>query len=361
MRFGIAVYVNEDFPLNRNLEYVNTAKEFGIDRVFTSMHLPEVDYDQKLSEIIELISDIKKSAMKLTIDISPVTLSVVRASVDNLQFFAGLHIDCLRLDYGFRSAEIVAMANNQFGIGLELNASTIGREQIEEMIHSGVPLKRLRMGHNFYPHPFTGLSSDFFIRKTTMLKEYGIPVAAFIPSQSGKRGPLYEGLPTLEQHRYLKPSIAARHLTYLRLVDEVYFGDAYAVPEELREVASLDDSILEIGIKLAEGTTEDEKDIIFAGIHTNRTDASEYIIRSEESRGYARIGKAIAARNCLTRGKYMVTIDNIGFKRYSGELQICMSDLPPDHRVNVVGHISADEHILADLIKPGVKFRFKEA
>ncbi|NLU10393.1 MAG: DUF871 domain-containing protein [Tepidanaerobacter acetatoxydans] len=37
-----------------------------------------------------------------------------------------------------------------------------------------------------------------------------------------------------------------------------------------------------------------------------------------------------------------------------------LKDLPADERVNVVGEIPKDEHILAAEIKPGKKFRFRK-
>lgn len=359
MGFGISVYSTEDFKLKDNMEYIKNAERCGIKMVFTSMHLPEVDYTGKLLEINRLMKCIKSLGMKLTVDISPAALKVLDASFDNLKPFHDLGIDCLRLDYGFTPKQTAAMSNNEYGISIELNASTITKEQIEEMIGLKVNMENVRTCHNFYPRPYTGLSWKFFIQKSIMIKSYGLKLGAFIPSRSGRRGPIFEGLPTIEEHRGKTSYTAARHLAYSGMVDDIYFGDAYASLDELKNVASIDCSIIEIGIELVKGVTDYEKAIIFSGIHTNRPDASEYIIRSEESRGYAQIGKSITPHNCTDRRKYSVTIDNIGFKRYSGELQICMADLPRDDRVNVVGYIQGEEQTIADLIKPGTRFRFR--
>ncbi|WP_434577868.1 DUF871 domain-containing protein [Thermoanaerobacterium thermosaccharolyticum] len=359
MAFGISVYTFEDFPHQKNKEYIKTAKDNGTSMVFTSMHMPEVDYDKKMNEIEDLIYHIKLLNMKLTIDISPVTMNILNSSPNNLKQFHDLGIDCLRLDYGFTTDEIAEMTNNEFDIKIELNASTITKEQIDELISQKADLNKLRTCHNFYPKPYTGLSYEFFKEKTTMIKNYGLKVSAFIPSLKGRRGPIYEGLPTLEIHRNIKPDIAARHLIYSG-IDDVYFGDAYATVDEIKNVTSIDKDVIELKIDLVEDIMDYEKDIIFNHVHTNRPDSPEYIIRSEESRGYANIGKEIKAHNCVERKKYCVTIDNENFKRYSGELNICMVDLPKDERVNVVGYIPEEEHILADLIKPGTKFRFRK-
>lgn len=359
MAFGISVYTSENFLHQKNKEYIKTAKDFGISMVFTSMHMPEIDYDRKVNEIKDLIEYIKLLDIKLTIDISPVTMNILNSSPDNLKPFHNLGIDCLRLDYGFTTDEIVEMTNNEYGIKIELNASTITKEQIDELIVKKADIKNLSACHNFYPKPYTGLSYEVFREKTMMIKNYGLKVSAFIPSQKGRRGPIYEGLPTLEIHRNIKPDIAARHLIYSG-IDDVYFGDAYASFDEINDVTSIDNDVVELKIDLVEDITDYEKNIIFNYVHTNRPDSPEYIIRSEESRGYANIGKEIKAHNCIERKKYCVTIDNENFKRYSGELNICMVDLPKDERVNVVGYITQEEHILADLIKQGMKFRFRK-
>lgn len=335
------------------------AKDLGICSVFTSMHIPEIEYERKINEIKDLVEYIKLLDMKLTIDISPVTMNILGSSSNNLKSFYELGIDCLRLDYGFTIDEIAEMTKNKYGIKIELNASTITKQQINDLIYRNADLRNLSACHNFYPKPYTGLSYEFFREKTLMIKSYGLKVSAFIPSQKGKRGPIYEGLPTLEVHRNMKPDISARHLIYSG-IDDVYFGDAYASFDEISDVTSVDKDVIELKIDLVNDVTDCEKDLIFNCIHTNRIDSSEYIVRSEESRGYAKIGKEIKAHNCIDRKKYSVTIDNENFKRYSGELNICLIDLPKDERVNVVGHIVEEECILADLVKPGVKFRFRK-
>ena len=66
----------------------------------------------------------------------------------------------------------------------------------------------------------------------------------------------------------------------------------------------------------------------------------------------------ISAHNTIAREKYAVTIDNDGYLRYRGELNIVMESLPADPRVNVVGYIDNCEYLLENL-KPGTRFRFR--
>ena len=52
-------------------------------------------------------------------------------------------------------------------------------------------------------------------------------------------------------------------------------------------------------------------------------------------------------------------MDNEGYLRYMGELQICRRDLQEDIRVNVIGMVIEEELFLLDYIKDESKFRFK--
>ena len=55
---------------------------------------------------------------------------------------------------------------------------------------------------------------------------------------------------------------------------------------------------------------------------------------------------------------YMVTIDNVNYQRYKGELAIAIKEMENDGKVNVVGYILDSAHILVDLIKPSSKIKF---
>lgn len=360
MDYGISVYLTEDYDLQKNIDYIYLAGRYGMNSVFTSLHLPEVNYGEKLDEFFALAKAVRSREMNLTVDISPHAMKLLNASVDDLKPFSDSGASCIRVDYGFNIEEISAMTHNKFGIKIQINASTITPLQMESLKRAGADFSRMSSCHNFYPRPETGLSFKSFLEKTELLKSYKIPVYAFIPSKNGRRGPIYEGLPTVEIHRNLKPGIAARHLIYTRLIDGVYFGDAYAAESEIKEVMDIDPEIIDLSIELTPGISCEEKNIVFVPVHTNRLDTSDMVIRSEESRGYAKIGEKIKPRNTVERRAFSVTIDNEKYLRYSGELQIVLKDLPADGRVNVVGFIPEDEHILISQINPGTKFRFRK-
>ena len=55
--------------------------------------------------------------------------------------------------------------------------------------------------------------------------------------------------------------------------------------------------------------------------------------------------------------KYDLTIDNNGFLRYKGEINIVLKDLEKDERVNVIGHLNTTDFIISK-VKEGRKFTF---
>ena len=95
----------------------------------------------------------------------------------------------------------------------------------------GLKASQLLAWHNFYPRRETGLADLFFHSQNELFKRLGIPVCAYIPGDGEKRGPLFEGLPTLEQHREMDPFLSALELS-ITGVEDIYIGDP-EVSEEL--------------------------------------------------------------------------------------------------------------------------------
>ena len=60
--------------------------------------------------------------------------------------------------------------------------------------------------------------------------------------------------------------------------------------------------------------------------------------------------------NCVPRSRGTITMDNRNYGRYSGEIMMIRQDLPADHRVNVIGCIPENAHLLMDHIRRGQKF-----
>jgi hypothetical protein len=300
--------------------------------------MPEMDTDFE-KELTAVIDKANSLGLKTILDVS-------RPMMDRFRI---PDVYSLRLDYGFSLEEIETFYRmNRFFI--ELNASAVTREQLEYFAGRGLDFSRFRVSHNFYPKPYTGLSQEEIEKRNRMFHEFGMKVMVYIPSSSGKRPPIYQGLPTAEAHRNMGLEAMLSEMKYIG-ADEVVFGDSYASADELERAAEFDFSIVQIPILTVRDLTETEKQQIEA-IHQNRIDQPESMIRSS-----LRLHEGIIEpHHNETRHFGDVTVDNRNFLRYQGEVSVVLEDLPADNRVNVIGKALASEYLLKH-IKPGEKFK----
>ena len=170
-----------------------------------------------------------------------------------------------------------------------------------------------------------------------------------------KRSPIFEGLPTLEKHRFTDPYVSAKELFALG-TDNVIFGDSIPSGDEIKRVGNIDDTVLELRVVINDRSSL-EKQILFGAVHQNRPDSAEDVIRSTNSRVDMQSSDIIYPHDNIARSIGNITIDNSDYLRYSGELQICKKTLPLDNRVNVVGNIHSDDLILLDYIDDETKFK----
>lgn len=338
---GISVYTGMEHTLEDNLNYLQMANSYGIKTIFTSLHIPEAN-DRVYLDTKEILQRAKDLDMKVIADIS-------KGFINRFDLKA-YNIYALRLDFGF-TIEEVADFTKSYPFKIQINGSTITKGYLQELERMKANFNNIEVGHNYYPRRDTGISYQLLVERNKIFKDYGLEIMAFIPSRGGKRGPIYDGLPTLECHRDINPIVAAQHLL-LGDVDTVVLGDALPLESEIKELSRLDKGILTLPFK-AFSISEGEKQVL-EGIHTNRMDPGEYVIRSQEARNKKTL--PILKNNTTERKKYFITIDNEGYFRYEGELQIMRRDFHPDSRVNVVGDAS-EAALLIDLIKPGDSFK----
>ena len=338
---GASVYIGmKEYSYNANVEYLKLLKENGIEDVFISaLHVG--DSPKNLAELTKLINAGNKLGVKFTMDVDKKVLAKYKLPTN---------VYAYRLDYGFSAKEIKELMDNG-KYHVELNASITERELLEELKELGVDLTSIRVSHNFYPKPYTGLSQDSVLEKNKMYKEYGVRILAFVPSSSMRRGPVYEGLATVEDHRRSHLLANLSELAMLQ-VDDVCFGDAYASKEELAMAASFNKDMVCLPVGIYKGVTKLETGLV-ERIHENRFDQSEYFLRSS-----VRTKQAIKPFNTVERNVGNLTIDNAGFAIYQGEVSVVTKKMPKDERVNVVGKVLASDWLL-NHIKPGAKFELK--
>lgn len=353
----ISVFIGMQYSLEDNLKYISIAHENGFDGIFTSLHIPEANHLAIVSEFNAIIDLAIKLNMKITADISPRAFDYLNIKPDDIKSLHDMGIYCIRLDFGFGAEQIAQFSQNPYGLKIEINASTVTPEFLIELDEFEPNYSNMRGCHNYYPRRDTGISEESLLNKNKMLKKKGFEITAFIPSQSSKRGPIFEGLPTLEMHRYMKPVIAADHLFALGC-DNVCFGDSIPDILEIKEVGALKEKSIMFKVKI-DDASDVERTIIFSP-HKNRPDCPENIIRCEWSRLNLQKDIIILPRNNIIRTKGSITIDNNKYLRYMGELQICKINLSKDLRVNVLGKIEDDYMFLLKYIDDNKEYYFIE-
>ncbi len=307
---------------------------------FTSLHIAEEfgrDFPGKVQKLLKALKD---SGRKVIADISPRTLTALGYD-DLITFIFETGIDYLRFDFGFAPEEIIRASGY---CGVAINASTCDADFIRQLKGEVVAI------HNFYPRPETGLDIGYFRKKNAMFRELGVKIAAFMTGDGYLRGPLHEGLPTLEYHRRLKPYVQYEMLK--REVDFIIVADEglSQYQSELIEKSESD------GILRLPCTLDEKYSFLYDRKLTCRPDSPAWLCRVMESREYASAGEKVEAENCAERVFGSITIDNENYQRYSGEIQIMKINLPADSRVNVIGRIEPDYLPLLRYLERGAEF-----
>lgn len=359
MSKGISVYAGMNNSIEDNIKFIKVAKEYRFDSVFTSLHIPEANYERIISDFKDITHVCKNLNMKVTADISPRAFSFLGADMNNLKAICDLGVYCVRVDFGFSPEQIANFTRNPYGLKIEINASTVTDGFLKDLEKYNPDYNKLQACHNYYPRLNTGISIETFKKKNEMLRKHNMKIAAFIPSLVNKRGPIFEGLPTLEMHRFLQPQIAAKELFALG-VDSVIFGDSIPTEEEMKTVGSVSEDAIDLRIETF-SPSKVEESIIFNSCHKNRPDSAQDVIRSTDSRVTLKKEDIIDPHDNIERKAGFITIDNKNYLRYCGELQICKKSLPGDDRVNVVGKIIDEELFLINYIEDETRFRFKRA
>lgn len=331
---GISFYLND--PLAE--ERIAMAGKMGVKRAFTSLHIPEESGDLA-GRAMTLLQCAKDAGIEVYADVSLKTPG--HLGLDSLFALKSLGVSGLRLDDFFENELILKLAAE---FKLALNASILFEDDIRALLDGGLKADQLLAWHNFYPRVETGLSDWFFQKQNELFGKYGIPVSAYIPGDGEKRGPLFEGLPTLEEHRDMNPFVAALELAHFG-VEDIYIGDPEVSATLLKRLIDFHENN-HVAIRM-EGFQEGEFKL--------RPDFARDVLRLMDTRSV----DPIAPSNTTERIVGSITRDNDRYGRYRGEVQITLCDLPADDRVNVVGRVFEEDIVLLSYLKPGQRIKFK--
>lgn len=313
--------------------------------VFLSLHISEEFDDSYCRRAEELCRDLTKNGFRIIADVSVKTLQQFDCE-DLVSLAEKLGLWALRIDYGFSREEILALAAR---MPIVLNASTTTVEDARAIAAAG---KEVFAMHNFYPRPETGLDEDYLLETTRALQGAGLKVLSFIPGDSQLRGPLHEGLPTLEAHRKVLPSAAFVDLATRFGMDEIFVADpGISLREQERIARFCCDGVICVPARLHNGWEH-----LYDRVFTCRVDSPKALVRFQESRIYSCQGTTVEPGNCEARSRGCITVDNARYGRYSGEIMMARQDFPADPRVNVIGTVPENAHLLMDRIGRGKKF-----
>ena len=355
MSFGFSAYFGLDNTKEENINLLKDAHRIGFKRVFTSLHIPEANYEVLKSEIHEFLQVARQYDMDIISDISPNTFKFLDLEDMDLKGLKNRGIKTIRIDFGYDEESIAKMANNDYGIKIQLNASTVTIDILEKLDKYNTNYNNIDALHNFYPRIGTGISEECMIEKNNLLKARNIKIGAFVQSNHKKRSPLKDGLPTLEDHRNMNVREASNHLFAIGN-DDVFIGDSLPSKKELEDLASLKSDVVELRINLHVRDNVCER--LLKETYTSRSDEARDAIRASESRLILN-KDIIKPINTVDKAYGDITIDNVDYGRYMGELQILKNNQASDTRVNKVASVIKEDIYLLKYIKNQKKFCFK--
>ena len=361
-KLGISIY-QEKSTEQEIFDYIDRAAKHGFSRIFSCLLSVEESREEIVRKFKATNDYAKSKGFEIIVDVSPRVFENLGISYKDLSFFREIGADGLRLDMGFTGSEESLMTFNPEGLKIEINMSNNTR-YIDTIMDYMPNKENLIACHNFYPHNYSGLNFDHFMRCTENFTKYGLRTAAFITSQNENTfgpWPVTDGLPTLELHRNLPMDVQAKHFIALGNINDIIISNCYPTEEELEAIGSMRKDMVTFDVVLNENTPEIERKILFEEMHFNRGDVSDNFLRSTQSRVKYK-GHNFTLFNApeiIKRGD--VIIESSEYGHYAGEVQIALSDMVNSGKSNVVGHIREEEIFILDYIKPWQKFSFKEA
>lgn len=384
---GVSVYPEQE-TLEQIDNYLKLASSHGFTKVFTSMFSVPGTKEEVMSYFRNFTGIAHKYGMKVSGDCNTFFLEKIGASETDLTPFVEMGIDIIRMDLCYGDDRDVTLINNPFGIGVEMSAAFV--KPIDSAIAHGANTGNLVCCHNFYPERYTGADLPSTNDVNNHWKEKGIKVAMFISSNvEGAHGPwpIQDGLPTLEDHRWITSDKQLKHLIAMGNCDEVLFGNAFSSKEEFEAIEKVmkeafytvpefdggtDDAFgplshflpkgeitrVPFSINMVDGVTDLEKEVLYFPLHM----AGEYLYYMVRSRITRMTHKKHdfpyrpCDRDMFHRGDVVVVNDNC--RHYHGEVQIVLKDMKNDGQRNLIGTIPEDEMVLLDHFKTGTKFCF---
>ena len=343
---GFSIYLNRDLTAD-DYNYILAMRNAGLTTIFTSLHIPEDDPKVILKRLAELTKWSKNLETAVIADVSESGMARLGLALENEEQIESLGLTGLRIDDGVSPATVAKLSQK---MPIALNASTINEDDVTALREHGANFENLQAWHNFYPRPETGLDSNWLKEKNDWLHHMNLETMAFVAGDAVLRGPIHAGLPTLEKQRGENPLAAMLELKRLAC-DHVFIGDASLSAQMIDSFKNY--------IKQQIITLRIDKNLpeLFNSEWHNRPDVARDVVRLTEGRS-RQLFDVAPQGNSEARSRGTITCDNKLYLRYQGELQITKRDLPADEKINVLGHVVADDLPLLNQIGAGQSIIF---
>lgn len=344
-QYGISLYLGTGYEKNKNI--IEKAQRNNAKYAFTSLHIPEESIEDYEKEVKALLEICKINNLNLIVDVGPRTLG--KLGFTDFKELKQTSITHLRLDYGFTYEQIIELSKD---FNIVFNASTLREEDIKELKRLNGDFSKFSACHNFYPKPLTGLSLKRVCKMNQRLKSLGITTMAFVAGNKELRGPLHRGLPTVEEHRNGDILYNVLQLIKDCETDICMIGDIDITNDDWRKLKELSEGYVALHAEINK-----EYSFVKDTIHHDRPDSSDYVIRSQESREFSSQGNIFKAEPLKERKKGSISIGNLDYLRYSGELEIARQNLEPEPKVNIIGEVYNEDIKYLDYITDGLGFK----
>ena len=361
-RLGISLYP-EFASQEDNFAYLRRAAEHGFDVLFLALLGAKDTYEEVVERYLPYTRLAHELGFEIFCDVNPMVLkrlgvgiSMFQGGID-LTFFKELGIDAMRLDLGMSDLEEAALAKNADGIKICINGAAV-TDHVGALLSCGAPREALVGCHNYYPHRYTGVSLDYFMRGTEHWAKRGMRLQAFVSSNAPEAfgpWPVTEGLPTLEMHRDLPTEVQLKHFVMRGCVGDVLIGNCFATDDELAAMERANSDRVRFTTRLVDGLPQDMARRLGMNLSVRGDCTSGYMIRTLESRMDP---APVEPFNTVDIERGDVIIDNRLYGQYAGEVQIALAPMKNSGKTNVVGHIDDCEHVLLDYLAAGTRFAF---
>jgi hypothetical protein len=342
---GTAAYLGIDEPLEKIATHLEKAAKAGLNAVFTSLHMPESKAEILKHDLPRFTEIAHSLGLLVDADISPNTMRWFGIDYTDPVALKSFGIDIARIDFGCTAEEIAKLTNNDKGLIIEINASHPAeslRGMFKKLESAGMNKQNIRACHNYYPKAYTGLTCEQVRSANSVIHEDGCRTAGFIPSLAHHRSACNDGLPTIERHRYMETHAVIQEM-YLLGTDDIYFGDDFPSEEEMKALALSDPKIVELRIELI-NDSEEARWLLDREFHEFQIGLEHFLRFREKYPGPFQLS--------ITRPRMCgdITIDNKGYGRYSGEVNIVKKDTPCEPRVNIIAKVIEGDRPVLELI-----------